>query len=461
MRTDPITRVGSIAVVTLAVAALAGCGAAVAPAGTAVPRVAASVAPAATARASATADAPPNAMLVVGRRGVTGLAVIEAATGEVAMELPTGAPRPKWDRIVTTTPQGDSTIVRDAIVQPGSGGPEVRLTGHWRSPLVGLDPTPVGRSLDGSTIVLVDGDYDPKARVSRFAVLEHHLDKALVTAGDADLRVARIVELPGAFEYDTLSPDGRILYVVEHLDARAGGAYQVRAVDVPTGVMRDAVIVDKGNPDERMAGSAIAQVRHPDGVVMTLYRGPEHPFIHALNSKDAWALCIDLPAAGADEAAAVDWDLAPSADGSTVYAINASLGVAVDVSRNDLSIRRTATIGTTASATRIEPVFTLAKFGHSDVGPIGRRVVASPDGSMLFAAGRDGVAAIRTSDLGLARRDLGGAAVEALGLTPDGSLLFALLRGTGRIVALDAATGRVLGWVPGEGFDRFVAIGPW
>src|SRR5256885_11724462 len=118
-----------------------------------------------------------------------------------------------------------------------------------------------------------------------------------------------------------------------------------------------------------MAGSAVAQVRRSDGLVLTLYRGPEHPFVHALNSKDAWALCIDLPgAASNDGTSAADWDLAPSADGRAVFAVNASLGLAVDVDPTNLAVRRTATIGTTAAA----PIV-LAKFGHSDLGPVGRR----------------------------------------------------------------------------------------
>jgi hypothetical protein len=36
-----------------------------------------------------------------------------------------------------------------------------------------------------------------------------------------------------------------------------------------------------------------------------------------------------------------------------------------------------------------------------------------------------------------------------------------LLRRTGRIVAVDPATGHELGTVPGEGFDRLLAVAPW
>jgi hypothetical protein len=221
--------------------------------------------------------------------------------------------------------------------------------------------------------------------------------------------------------------------------------------------MRDAVIVDKGNPEERMAGAAISQIRRDDGFVLTLYRGPSHPFIHALSSADAWALCIDLPgSAGGGGDGALDWGLAQDARGNAVFAVNATLGIAIDVDPHDLSVRRTATIATAAT-----PRFTLAKFGHADVGPVGRRVVVTPDGSRILAAGRDGIAVIATSDLAVARRDLGGTPIEALAITPDGSTVFALAAGDGRIAAIETATGRLLGWVPGSGFDRLVAVAPW
>ena len=72
----------------------------------------------------------------------------------------------------------------------------------------------------------------------------------------------RVVELPGEFEYDALSPNGSILYVVEHLAGPPAGHYQVRAVDIATGVdcaRRSSSTRPSG--DEAMAGWPIAQLR--------------------------------------------------------------------------------------------------------------------------------------------------------------------------------------------------------
>lgn len=468
MRTDPLPR---ILLVGLTILSVIGCTSAAV--GSAVPSGGSASSPASDrppayqavspAPASASPDGAgtvPEAWLVVGRRGETGIHVVVAQTGEVAFDLPAATPRSlsSWDRVVTATPDGDGTVVRDTLIEDVTDTPEVRLDGHWRLPTVGLDPIPVGRSLDGSTVALVeDRPYDPSVGRSRFAIVQHQTGNVVSTDGAANLRLVRIIELKGAFEFDTLSPDGRILYVVQHLDGDAGGHYQVRAVDVSTGVMRDGIVVDKTNPDESMAGSPIAQVRRPNGLVLTLYRGPEHPFIHALNSIDGWAICIDLPAGGAaDETASLDWGLVDGLDDTSVFAVNASLGLAVDVDPTQLAVRRSASIGTTAAA----PIV-LAKFGHGAVGAIGRRLVPSPDGKLLFAGGANGVTVIRISDLAVVRTDLAGSAIDALGITPDGGALFALLRGSGRIVAVDARTGRELGTVPGEGFDRLLAVAPW
>jgi hypothetical protein len=268
----------------------------------------------------------------------------------------------------------------------------------------------------------------------------------------------RVLELPGSLEFDALSSDGSILYVVEHLPGPPAAHYQVRAVDVSTGVMRPDVIVDKRNLDESMGGWPITQARHSNGVVFTLYRGAEHPFIHALNTAEAWAVCLDLPELGADDAeAAGDWGLATSADGRAVYAANATLGLAAVIDPGELSFRQTVSFEAPRAAATIE----LAKFGHQEGGPVGRRLVVSPDGSSLFAAGPGGIVRLESERLTATATMLSGEAVDALALTPDGSTLYALLRADGRIVRLDAASGEFLGEVKDKGFDRLVAIVPW
>jgi hypothetical protein len=221
--------------------------------------------------------------------------------------------------------------------------------------------------------------------------------------------------------------------------------------------MRDAVIVDKRNLDERMGGWPITQASHPSGVVFTLYRGATHPFIHALDTREAWAVCLDLSEIGHDDAdAAMDWGIAQTPDGNAVFAVNATLGLAAAIDPVELSIRQATAFDAPRAAASIE----LAKFGHTEVDPVGRRVVASRDGQSVFAAGAGGVVRLETERLTVAGRFLEGIAVEALALTADASSIYALTD-DGRILHVDTGTGEVVGQVPGEGYDRLVAMDSW
>jgi hypothetical protein len=406
------------------------------------------------------ANATPEAMLLVGRLGEPGLDLVIAQTGEKVMDLPAGTPDAAWTRIVTAATDGATTQVRDGRLDGQLSGPRLDIDGAWRLPTIGTDRVPAGVSADGSTIALVTdaASSSSAAGTSRFAIVQHVNGNRPTTSRDARLHLAKTIELKGSFEFDALSPSGDVLYVVEHLDGQTG-AYQVRAVDVATGYLRDQVIADKRNIGEAMAGWPIAQLRRSDGIVLTLYRGAEHPFVHALNTAEAWAVCLDLPANGASDAAASrDWGLAPSADGKTVYAINATLGIAAEINPSELTVTRTSRLdlATTGSAGSI----VLAKFGHEAVGPAGR-VVVSPDGGIVWAAGSNGILEINTRDLTIRHRFLEGTAVDGIAVAPDGSVLFALVRDGGRIVALLPGSGREAGTVPGGGFDRLIAAAPW
>jgi hypothetical protein len=389
----------------------------------------------------------PDAWLVVGRKGVPGFEVILASTLEKLYDLPVGVPDQQWSRLVTATREGDLTVVRTLVVQPGfAESLEVAVDGAWRLPTFASDAVPVGVSIDRSTFVLVDDAPSPTANRTRLAVIEA-----------PSSREPRILDIPGIFTYDAVSPDGTTIYVIEHLDGPPAGHYQVRAVDVGSGKLKDGVIVDKLKIGEQMAGYPVDQLRRDDGAVLTLYRGAEHPFIHALYTADGYADCIDLPATGTDDVdAALDWGLAPAKTGGNVYAVNATLGLVVEVNPADRVIARSANLTPARSA-----AITLAKFGHIEAGPVGRRVVASADGRTIYAAGAGGIVAIATDRLTETGRYLDGQAVDALGLTPDGSTLYALVARGGRIVKIDVLAGRILGDVPGSDFDRLVGVVPW
>jgi hypothetical protein len=460
---DDLRPIHSLLTAGLAAVLVVACGSA----SPASPTSPASVAPASAAPAMS-AEASPlfhpvgasldGRMLLLGRPGEPDLQAVVAGSNEIAMTVPFGAADADWGRIVSVARKGDGTEVHEVDVSSGASGQPLQVDGAWRLPTIGTDALPVGRSANGSVVVLVPASDAPygTGSMSRFLVLKE--------GAQLGWTVGRTIELKGSFDFDALSPDGSILYVVQHLDAGPGGRYQVRSVDVATGSMDDAPIVDKTTPAEPMAGSPLTQLRRANGFVLTAYRGPEHPFIHLLSSGEKWAICIDLPSTGAsDAAAAKDWGLVEAPDGHSIFAVNASLGLVADLDLNDLTVRRTGRItGPTAAADGAGaaaegPVIVLAKFGHDSGGSIGSRAVVTSDGTTLVAGGRDGLAGIATKDLSTSWRALPGASVRSLAMSPDGQVAFALLA-TGKVTAVSVADGAVIGDVGTGGYDRLVGV---
>ena len=159
------------------------------------------------------------------------------------------------------------------------------LDGRYTVPVVALDHTASGLSTDGSTLVLINPRRSfPRARTS-FVVLNAK-----------NLRVRSHIVLQGDFSFDALSPDGTRLFLIHYLSRRDPTRYEVRALDVPSGKLLPTPIVDKSEPDERMAGLPITRQTTADGRwSYTLYDGAgKEPFVHALDTVNGEAHCIDL-----------------------------------------------------------------------------------------------------------------------------------------------------------------------
>ncbi len=148
------------------------------------------------------------------------------------------------------------------------------------------DSTAGGVSADGRTLVLIR----PRARFPRrqttFAVM----------STKPRLRLRRIVRLPGDFSYDALSPDGRSLFLINYISPQDPTQYRVRVYDLARNRLDPRAIVDPREPPDAMNGLPVTRVSSPDGRwAYTLYDGAgKHPFIHALDTRDRKAVCIDL-----------------------------------------------------------------------------------------------------------------------------------------------------------------------
>ena len=187
------------------------------------------------------------------------------------------------DRYVAIQSGRGTTIAR--IRRAGGTVVDAR---HFRRgliiPVVALDGTPTGLSADGTRLVATR----PLRGATELTVLE---------TGRLERRAT--IRLRGRFTLDALSRDGGLLYLIQTL----GDRYAVRAYHVGARELLPEPIVDPDEPDEEMQGTPLTRATSRDGRwVYTLYDGGDHPFIHALDTEEATAECIDLDAlAGRDD----------------------------------------------------------------------------------------------------------------------------------------------------------------
>jgi hypothetical protein len=157
--------------------------------------------------------------------------------------------------------------------------------GLYGIPLVTYGGARGGLSRDGRTLVVARAPEGGAAlaAVSRFLVLNTRT-----------LRTRRMIELLGDFSFDALSPDARMLYLIQHSSATDYERYRVRAYDLARGRLLPSAIVDRTEPN--MRGTPMARLVGPGGRwVYTFYvhqRG--EPFVHALDTVHAQARCLDV-----------------------------------------------------------------------------------------------------------------------------------------------------------------------
>jgi hypothetical protein len=144
-----------------------------------------------------------------------------------------------------------------------------------------------GLSADGRTLVLTKQRYRFPIRRSEFLVLDGRTLKPRDT-----------LQLRGDFTLDAISPDGKLLYLVKYTSPKDITKYEVRAYDMlARQLLRDTVVArDAAGKGEEMSGSPLARTMSTDGRwAYTLYDGNgSHPFVHALDTQQAKAVCVDL-----------------------------------------------------------------------------------------------------------------------------------------------------------------------
>jgi hypothetical protein len=224
------------------------------------------------------------ALAAVGLLAMAGTALGDGGPGPGVVQGFDGVARGKVRYVAFAT--GKGTVIQTIQIRGGRVIRYAMIDGDFGVPLVAYDGTTDGLSRDGRTLVLGD--------VSSSPVLTKNSTFAVVDA--SHLRLRAVIHLRGDFSFDALSPGARMLYLVEHVSSRDLSRYRVRAYDLGAGRLLPRVVIDKRQWESVMQGSPFTRAVGSDGRwVYTLYAGGGHPFVHALDTQNANAVCIDLP----------------------------------------------------------------------------------------------------------------------------------------------------------------------
>jgi hypothetical protein len=181
-------------------------------------------------------------------------------------------------------PSGKTTEVQ-VVDREGDVRRHMRINGAWGIPLVAYDGTAEGLFPNGRTLLLAQSLYDGQTlrTTTKFALVDTRR-----------MKVSRRIQLKGAFTFDALSRDGRYVYLIEYMSPEDPNSYRVRAYDLKGAGLLSKIVSDKRSWATDMRGLPIARV-WKEGWAYTLYGANAKPFIHALDTQNVAAVCINLP----------------------------------------------------------------------------------------------------------------------------------------------------------------------
>ena len=209
-------------------------------------------------------------------------AAADGLPGEPVFAKPIHAPG--GDVEYTTKLAKRDTILLERPLNSGPPLRKLRLQGSYAVPAVAYDGSPSGLSADGRTLVLINPRRSWPRKRTIFAVIDA-----------TSMQLRRHIRLRGDFSFDAISPNGRIAYLIQYLSPKDQLDYAVRAYDMRARRLFRKPVVDPSEPDEDMSGIPVSRVSDAEGRwAYTLYDDAEHPFVHALDTENRTAVCIDV-----------------------------------------------------------------------------------------------------------------------------------------------------------------------
>jgi len=211
-----------------------------------------------------------------------GLPVVNLDTSNTGIASPDGSAH-----YYAVIDQDETTLLKvdsEPAAKTGETLSRLQLDGKLAIPGVAFDGTTSGISADGGRLALIEPRTGFPREQTRFVTVDTDRMEELAT-----------IDLRGDYSFDAISPNGLFIYLVHYIDPRDPTRYEVVAYDVAAERLRPEPILDLETAPIVMRGFPVTREASADGVwAYTLYTGGQDPFVHALDTADGSALCIDL-----------------------------------------------------------------------------------------------------------------------------------------------------------------------
>jgi hypothetical protein len=203
-----------------------------------------------------------------------------------ALAPPRAIAGPAGSNTVYVTQSADDGTTLARVETGPNATVETRTVGYGFSiPTVALDKSTSGLSADGKTLVLAQPLSGLGARTTEFELINAE-----------SLRPRETITLAGSYSFDAISPDGKLIYLIEYTSPSDPSRYLVRAYDADAGHLLRAPVIGPDEAGQPMTGKPVTRAMSPTGRwAYTLYQGSdEGPFVHALDTSGHKAVCVDL-----------------------------------------------------------------------------------------------------------------------------------------------------------------------
>ncbi len=369
------------------------------------------------------------------------LVALSVATGAVVREVPDGALLPDGRTVINAAESLRQTKLTAIDRLTGAELRSSTLTDRWI----------LGRaSGNGRWVALVSSAYtNGYTSMNGMWIMRD----AFAVVDTAFATAPRIVQLEGSFFLDSISDDGRSLYLIANTpgDERVPVSSALRVYDLASATVADL----RGDSLPQMNTFQTAPLR----IGATEYRlvvfGQDAPYLVRIELDTRTARVVRLPAPPrvSPSLPGLLWSIVATGDGRTLYAANATAGVVHEIDVPSLTVRRTGAVSAAAPdgilaalARRLLPIAEAKVI-------VGRGALLSPDERTLYLIGQDRISAVDT-------RSLAGLPFEARGSfsylasSSDGRSIYALNAGGRWMSVFDAETGAYVTQVDVGAFPR-------